>query len=87
MSSKGKTPERPVLAPSDAVLSSPLHQQPIAGDAVLTSHRPVITGAADAVTGAPLTPPPGRDGLQLGVDSAGGFLVPKELDGKKKPRD
>jgi hypothetical protein len=84
----GRDVPRPVLGPSDAPLSAPLLHQPIAGDAVLTSHRPQITGAADAVTGAPLSPPPegAREGLQLGVDAAGGYLVPKELDGAKKPR-
>jgi hypothetical protein len=82
---------RPVLGPSDAVLSAPLHytdesyQVP---DSVLNDYRPQITGAADAVTGAPLTPPPdgAREGLQLGVDAAGGFAVPKELDGDKRRR-
>jgi hypothetical protein len=79
---------RPVLGPSDAPLSTPLHhQEPVTGDEVLTAHRPQITGAGDAVTGAPLSPPPDRDGLQLGVDTAGGFAVPKELDGtKRRPR-
>ena len=79
---------RPALAPSDGVLSSPLNVQhgPVAGDDVLTAHRPQISGAADAVVGAPLTPPPDRDGLMLSVDSAGGYAVPKQLDGKKKKR-
>jgi len=80
--------DRPVLGPSDAPLSAPLlHHQPVTGDDVLTAHRPQIAGAADAVIGAPLSPPPDRDGLQLGVDSAGGYVVPKELDGKRRPRD
>lgn len=81
-----KDDDRPVLGPSDAPLSAPLQHQPISGDAVLTAHRPQIGGAADAVIGAPLSPPPGRDGLQLGVDSAGGYVVPKELDGRKPRR-
>lgn len=84
--SMSKDDDRPVLGPSDAPLSAPLQHQPISGDAVLTAHRPQIGGAADAVIGAPLSPPPGRDGLQLGVDSAGGYVVPKELDGRKPRR-
>ena len=50
--------------------------------------RPQISGAADAVIGAPLSPPPdgAREGLSLGVDAEGGFLVPKQLDAGKKPR-
>src|SRR5882672_7682556 len=83
----GRDVPRPVLGPSDAPLSTPLHhQEPVTGDDVLTSHRPVISGAGDAVIGAPQSPPPdaAREGLQLGVDSAGGYAVPKELDGTKR---
>lgn len=87
--SKGKPVTRPQPGPSDAVLSTPApltipgpgehHGRP-------QTDRPQISGAPDAVTGAPLSPPPGgdRDGLELGVDSAGGYLVPKELDGTKR---
>ena len=79
------------MGPSDAVLSTPApltipgpgeqHGLPQAG-------RPLIGGAPDAVTGAPLSPPPdgAREGLALGVDSAGGYLVPKELDGTARPK-
>lgn len=45
--------------------------------------RPVLHGAADAVQGAPLSPPPKSASMQLGVDAAGGYAVPKELDGRK----
>jgi len=82
----GRDVPRPVLGPSDAPLATPLHHTvPVE---VLEGYRPQITGAADAVTGAPLSPPPveAREGLQLGVDAAGGFLVPRELDGKKPRR-
>ena len=82
---------RPVLGASDAPLSAPLNNY--AKDEsysvpaeVLEGYRPQISGAADAVIGAPLSPPPDRDGLQLGVDAAGGYVVPKELDGKKPRR-
>jgi hypothetical protein len=86
MASKGDEPARPVLGPSDAVLSTPLRTPPDSPGQPRPG-RPVISGAADAVIGAPLTPPPEearQAGLQLGVDAAGGFTVPRELDGKKR---
>ena len=87
----GREVPRPVLGPSDAPLSAPLgyhakDESYTVPDEVLTAYRPQITGAADAVIGAPLSPPPDRDGLQLGVDEAGGYVVPKELDGKRPRR-
>jgi hypothetical protein len=47
--------------------------------------RPQLHGAADAVQGAPLTPPT-SSAMSLGVDAAGGFAVPKQLDTPRKPR-
>lgn len=82
---------RPELGPSDAPLGAtgPL-TIPGPGQQAYRPppDRPEISGAADAVIGAPLSPPPdgAREGLQLGVDSAGGYVVPKQLDGAKKPR-
>lgn len=83
---------RPDLGPSDAPLGAtgPL-TIPGPGEqyARPQPERPQISGAADAVIGAPLSPPPdgAREGLMLGVDAAGGYVVPKQLDtGGKKPR-
>ena len=84
--------ERPQLGPSDAVLgaTSPL-TFPGPGEQYVRPRpeRPQISWAPDAVIGAPLAPPPDgarEGGLQLGVDSAGGYTVAKQLDGAKKPR-
>jgi hypothetical protein len=79
---------RPVVGPSDAVLSAkgPL-TIPGPGEQSYRPQpeRPQISGSPDGVIGAPLSPPPdgAREGLQLGVDSAGGFTVPRELDGTR----
>lgn len=87
----GRDVPRPLLGPSDAPLGAtgPL-TIPGPGEQYGRPQpdRPQISGAADAVIGAPLSPPPdgAREGLMLGVDSAGGFAVPKQLDGHKKPR-
>jgi len=87
--------DRPQLGPSDALLSAPLHNYTASGpvaDEVLTGWRPQISGSPDAVTGAPLSPPPdgAREGggLQLGSDPQGGYAVPRELDGhnRRPPR-
>lgn len=79
-------PDRPDLSPSDAVLSAPLgpHHPDLAAPG--PGSRPQISGSPDAVIGAPLSPPPegAREGLQLGVDAAGGYVVPRELDGHKR---
>lgn len=91
----GREVPRPVLGASDMSLSAPgpltipgpgeQYARPPSQEG-----RPVLHGAADAVQGAPLAPPPdgARDGLQLSVDAAGGYVVPKQLDGDKpkKPR-
>jgi hypothetical protein len=81
---------RPKVGPSDAPLSTPAPLTiPGPGEhAHRPADRPQLSGAGDAVIGAPLSPPPdgAREGLQLGVDSAGGYVVPKQLDGHKKPR-
>ena len=79
---------RPVVGPSDAVLSAKAPTTPtVPGqNARPQPDRPQISGSPDGVIGAPLSPPPdgAREGLQLGVDSAGGFTVPRELDGTKR---
>jgi hypothetical protein len=83
---------RPVLGPSDMPLGAlgPL-TMPGPGDQwgrPQDDDRPVLHGAGDAVQGAPLSPPQGAtsSSMQLGVDSAGGFAVPKQLDRPVKPR-
>lgn len=79
---------RPVIGPSDAPLTAtgPL-TIPGPGEQAHRPDdgRPVLHGAGDAVIGAPLTPPPAAhsSSMSLGVDSAGGYAVPKELDGRK----
>jgi hypothetical protein len=80
---------RPAVGLSDAPLSAlgPL-TIPGPGDQFGRPQpdRPQISGSPDAVIGAPLTPPR-ESSLELGADSAGGFTVPKELDGTpRKPR-
>ena len=81
---------RPVVGPSDAVLSAKAPTMPtVPGQNTRPQpDRPQISGSADGVIGAPLSPPPdgAREGLALGVDSAGGYMVPKVLDGKKPRR-
>lgn len=92
----GREVPRPQLAPSDAMLTAigPL-TMPGPGEQwgrpPGQEDRPVLHGAADAVQGAPLSPPQGpavSSAMMLGVDSAGGYAVPRELDGSrpKKPR-
>jgi hypothetical protein len=77
---------RPALAPSDMVLSAPRGPLPMPGAGEQWG-RPQISGAPDAVTGAPQSPPPvHEEALALGVDAQGGALVPKQLDGHPKPR-
>jgi hypothetical protein len=83
----GRDVPRPALAPSDAVLSAagpltipgPGEQYARPGG---QEGKPVITGAADAVSGAPQS----SSSMQLGVDSAGGYAVPKQLDSPARPK-
>jgi hypothetical protein len=85
----GRDVPRPQPGPSDAVLGAtgPL-TIPGPGEQYARPQpdRPLLHGAADAVQGAPLAPPPdgAREGLALGVDSAGGYMVPKELDSRPR---
>jgi hypothetical protein len=90
----GRDVPRPQLGPSDAMLTAtgPL-TMPGPGEQwgrPQDDTRPVLHGAGDAVTGAPLSPPPAAavssSGMMLGVDAAGGYAVPKQLDGPAKPR-
>lgn len=89
----GRDVPRPQLGPSDAMLTAtgPL-TMPGPGEQwgrPQDDSRPVLHGAADAVMGAPLSPPQGSavsSSMMLGVDSAGGYAVPKQLDTPAKPR-
>lgn len=83
---------RPQLSASDAPLTAlgPL-TMPGPGDQwgrPQEAGRPELHGAADAVQGAPLSPPQGStsSSMQLGVDPAGGYAVPRQLDGPSRPR-
>jgi hypothetical protein len=89
----GRDVPRPQLGPSDAMLTAtgPL-TMPGPGEQwgrPQDAGRPVLHGAGDAVTGAPLSPPQGpavSSSMMLGVDSAGGYAVPKQLDGPARPK-
>ena len=88
----GRAVPRPQLGPSDAMLTAtgPL-TMPGPGEQwgrPQDPERPVLHGAGDAVMGAPLSPPQGAvsSSMSLGVDSAGGFAVPKQLDTPARPK-